>query len=197
METKVTCKVDYRSFRNEAEGQGQIGWYCPIFATIGDGEIEVYLGGAVSPGTVFKTDEKTLWVGNIDCWFRTYDDDEDSMERWAADTGLDPEDFNPANEFEYDLDNWDNEGCEEQLKDAIKQFALSEGYDVVFRRPSEEKDYYLIQDVKSKDMTNCFPYIFKTKEDAQRYLKDATVHTDDFRIISVNANDNLFVYNIR
>lgn len=45
--------------------------------------------------------------------------------------------------------------------------------------------YYMIRWMESDATANCFPYIFKTKEDAQRYIDEATYFPDEYDVIEV------------
>jgi len=45
--------------------------------------------------------------------------------------------------------------------------------------------YFMVKWVDTHVDANCFPAIFKTKEDAERYIQEATFYPDEFKVIEV------------
>lgn len=135
MEKEIDCYFDIHELYKEAEGQAWEGWYCPLWASINEeeNEIELKLGGAVSNNTsFFEGDVHNVpksWVGSIDCWRRTWG--EDDAEAWAEECNGDVEDFD-SDEFMWnEICNMDLDDEEKGIKKNIIEFAKSKGYDKV------------------------------------------------------------------
>lgn len=130
---KLSCSIDFAELYKEAEGEGFSGWFCPVWADIRGDRIELSLGGPVSQGTTFLDDNNELplsWVGRIDCWTRTYG--EDDAENWAQDNNCNAADFDCEEEFIFECQNWDTSEMEREMEEAIRAFAAKEGYEVFF-----------------------------------------------------------------
>jgi hypothetical protein len=136
---KIVCEFDFVDLLIEAEGQAWDGWFCPIWANIeknnaGEDIITLSLGAAVSRGTSFLSNDGGIpasWVGNIECWFRQYD--ENDAENWAEDTGCDPEDFDSDNEMEIEADCMEGNLRDKQkeIQKNIIEYAKCKGFEEV------------------------------------------------------------------
>ena len=43
--------------------------------------------------------------------------------------------------------------------------------------------FYLIKHKENKTTSSCMPYLFKTKESAQRYIEEMTYFPDEFTVV--------------
>ena len=131
----LKCYLNMCDLYEEAEGQAQEGWFCPIWASIDEENecIEVSLGAAVSQNTSFINNDGEVpasWVGRVPCWFRYYK--ENDAEQWAEDTGCSPNDFDSDIEMETEVDCWDLTEEINEVENNIKEYAKSEGFYVEF-----------------------------------------------------------------
>ena len=46
------------------------------------------------------------------------------------------------------------------------------------------KTFYMIRYKETEIHANCFPYIFDTHEDAQRFIDEATYYPQEFEVIT-------------
>ncbi len=123
-------KSTYSDFLKETEDVAWEGWFCPIWATIEDGELKLRLGGPVSRNTTFVDWDGNIhpdWVGNVECW--RFTGTREDYEEYGLSS---PDDFDRDTEIENEIDRFIDSFDFSELEEEIRKYCNREGYDVEF-----------------------------------------------------------------